>query len=80
VKIALFACTTKTKANQAGEKVADKNIYANPFDPLTCPHLALAIWLWYDGSNLEFSKKPSLRGMRLKTMLLPINTAPKSLN
>jgi hypothetical protein len=36
--------------------VADKNIYANPFDPLTCPHLALAIWLWYDLSNLEFSE------------------------
>jgi hypothetical protein len=46
----------KTKADQAGEKVADKNIYANPFDPLTCPHLALAIWLWYDSSNLEFSE------------------------
>jgi hypothetical protein len=46
----------KTKADQAGEKVADKNIYANPLDPLTCPHLALAIWLWYDGSNPELSK------------------------
>lgn len=33
----------KTKADQAGEKIMDKHVYANPFNPLACPILALGI-------------------------------------
>ena len=31
----------KTKADQEGQKVKDKHIYANPFDPLVCSFLSL---------------------------------------
>jgi hypothetical protein len=34
----------KSKADQSGEKVSPKNIYANPFDPGVCTFLGLAIW------------------------------------
>ena len=33
----------KTKSDQAGEKVRDKYVYANPFIPLCCPILALGV-------------------------------------
>ena len=42
----------KTKADQAGEKVMDKHIYANPFNPLVCPILALGVWFTLEGERL----------------------------
>lgn len=41
----IVCCYDKTKADQAGEKVHDKHMYANPYDPLVCCHLALGVWL-----------------------------------
>lgn len=35
----------KSKADQSGEKVSPKNVYANPFDPTISPFLGLGIWL-----------------------------------
>ena len=35
----------KTKADQDGEKIRDKHIYANPLKQLACPFLATSIWL-----------------------------------
>ena len=34
----------KTKADQDGEKICNKHIYANPLNPLVCPFLAICIW------------------------------------
>lgn len=35
----------KSKADQSGEKVSPKNVYANPFDPTISLFLGLGIWL-----------------------------------
>jgi len=35
----------KTKVDQDGKKIRDKHVYTNPFNPLTCPVLALGVWL-----------------------------------
>lgn len=38
-------CTyDNSKADQAGEKVSPKNIYANPLDPFLCTFTALGVW------------------------------------
>ena len=42
----------KTKADQSGEKVKDKHIYANPFNPLVCPVLSLGIWFALESKRL----------------------------
>ena len=42
----------KTKADQEGEKIKDKHIYANPLNPLVCPFLALGIWFSLDAKRL----------------------------
>ena len=42
----------KTKADQSGEKVKDKHIYANPFNPLVCPVLSLGIWFALESKHL----------------------------
>jgi hypothetical protein len=33
-----------SKADKKGERVSPKNIYANPFNPMVCPHLSLGCW------------------------------------
>ena len=43
----------KTKSDQAGEKVHDKHLYANPFNPLVCPFLALGIWISLEVDRLS---------------------------
>ena len=43
----------KTKEDQDGEKIKDKHIYANPFNPLVCPLIALGIWFTLDASRLS---------------------------
>ena len=42
----------KTKANQDGEKIQDKHIYANPLNPLVCPFLAIGIWFALEAKRL----------------------------
>ena len=42
----------KTKADQDGEKIRDKHIYANPLTPLVCPVLALGIWFTLEAKRL----------------------------
>ena len=42
----------KTKADQDGEKIRDKHIYANPLNPLVCPFLALGIWFSLEAKRL----------------------------
>jgi hypothetical protein len=51
----------KSKTDQAGERVSDKNIYANPLDPIVCPHLALGIWLYLESSSFEETENLFLR-------------------
>ena len=46
----------KSKADQMGKKVHDKNLYANPFDPVVCCHLALAVWISIEVSRFETSE------------------------
>jgi hypothetical protein len=33
-----------SKADKKGERVSPKNIYANPFNPMVCPHLSFGCW------------------------------------
>jgi len=42
----------KTKADQDGEKIRDKYVYANLFNPLVCTFLALGIWLTLESKIL----------------------------
>jgi hypothetical protein len=42
-----------SKTDQAGERVSDKNIYANPLTPTVCFHLALGIWFYLESSSFE---------------------------
>jgi hypothetical protein len=50
----------KSKTDQAGEPVSDKNIYANPLDPAVCPHLALGLWFYLESSSFEEAENPFL--------------------
>ena len=34
----------KKKSDQAGKTFRDKHVYANPFNPIFCPILALGVW------------------------------------
>ena len=43
----------KTKADQDGQKIKDKHIYANPYNPLVCPFLALGVWFSLDAKRLS---------------------------
>jgi hypothetical protein len=43
----------KTKADQEGQKVKDKHIYANPFDPLVCSFLSLGVWFCLEPKRLS---------------------------
>jgi hypothetical protein len=56
-----------SKTDQAGERVSDKNIYANPLDPIVCPHLALGIWFYLEASSFEESENLFLRNERKDT-------------
>ena len=71
----------KTKSDQAGEKVHDKHLYANPFDPLVCPFLALGIWISLEvdrlisvtslfGTEVTLGEAPSKRYTRKLVKLL----------
>ena len=42
----------KTKTDQDGEKIRDKHVYVNPFNPLVCPVLALGVWLMLESKRL----------------------------
>ena len=42
----------KTKADQDGEKIRDKHVYANTLNPLVCPILALGIWFALEANRL----------------------------
>ena len=43
----------KTKSYQNGDKVTDKNLYANPFIPKANVFIALCIWLCLESSIFE---------------------------
>ena len=45
-----------SKSDQTGEKVNDKNVYANPLDPVVCSHLALAVWFALEDCHFENSE------------------------
>jgi hypothetical protein len=45
----------KNKADQAGEKIEGKHIAANPFNPMICPVLALAIHVFSDGNRVRYN-------------------------
>jgi hypothetical protein len=45
-----------SKADQSGEKVSPKNIYANPFTPQICNFTALGIWLSLNVASLGKSE------------------------
>ena len=74
----------KTKSDQAGEKDRDKHVYANLFNPLSCPILSLGVWFslyltWlgknaslFGSSNTE-EEAPSNRYVSLLTLLLKAN-------
>ena len=47
----------KTKADQDGERIKDKHMYANPYNPLVCPFLALGIWFALDAKRLSGTTK-----------------------
>ena len=73
-----------TKSDKAGEKVRDKHVYANPFNPLCCPILALGVWFsleltrlgtntsLFGCSNME-EEAPSNRYTSLLRLLLKAN-------
>ena len=46
-----------SKADQTGEKVTDKHIYANPLEPLVCPFLALAVYFSLESLHLSRTEK-----------------------
>ena len=41
------------KADTAGEKVTEKHLYANPFDPLVSVFLAMGVWCAVEASRFE---------------------------
>jgi hypothetical protein len=43
----------KSKADQTGEKVSDKHVYDNPFDPLVSVFLALGVWFCLESAHFE---------------------------
>ena len=49
----IFKCYDRTKAEQVGEKVHDKNVCANLLDPVLCSHLALAAWSALENARFE---------------------------
>ena len=46
----------KSKADQTGEKVSDKHVYDNPFDPLVSVFLALGVWFSLESARFERSE------------------------
>ena len=74
----------KTKSDQAGKNVRDKHVYANPFNPLCCPILALGVWFSLEstrlgtntslfGSSNTEEEAPSNRYTSLLTLLMNAN-------
>ena len=61
----------RTKSDQTGEKVNDKNIYGNPFNPLVCPFLALGVWFCLEANRL--SQTTNLFGSENAGDLAPCN-------
>ena len=43
----------KTKCDQTGQKVTDKNLYSNPYNPNADLYLALGIWFFFQRSNFK---------------------------
>jgi len=43
----------KSKADQSGEKLHEKHLYDNPFDPLVSVFLALGVWFSLEASRFE---------------------------
>ena len=46
----------KSKADQTGEKVSDKHVYDNPFDPLVSVFLALGVWFSLESTCFEHTE------------------------
>jgi hypothetical protein len=46
----------KSKADQTGEKVSDKHVYDNPFDPLVSVFLALGVWFSLESARFEHTE------------------------
>jgi len=46
-------CYNKTKADQNGKKIRDRYVYANSFNPLVCPVLALGVWVTLESKRLR---------------------------
>jgi hypothetical protein len=45
-----------SKADQTGEKVSDKHVYDNPFDPLVSVFLALGVWFCLESARFEHTE------------------------
>ena len=74
----------KKNSDQAGKNVRDKHVYANPFNPLCCPILALGVWFSLEstcfgtntslfGSSNTEEEAPSKRYTSLLKLLLKTN-------
>jgi hypothetical protein len=46
----------KSKADQTGEKVSNKPVYDNPFDPLVLIFLALGVWFSLESARFEHTE------------------------
>jgi hypothetical protein len=46
----------KSKSDQSGEKVSDKHVYDNPFDPLVSVFLALGVWFSLESARFEHTE------------------------
>jgi len=68
----------KTKADQDGENIRDKHVYANPFKPLVCPILALGVWLTLETNIL--GSTTSLFGVENVGADVPTNKYTSSLS
>lgn len=51
---------SKHKADQAGERITPKHIYANPYKPATCPFLALALHVFSTAFRADGEDKDKL--------------------
>jgi hypothetical protein len=57
---ALVIDLSRHKADQTGEKITPKHIFANPFEPHTCPILATALYLFSYSFRVDEDDKTKL--------------------
>ena len=52
----IIVCHDESKADQTGEKVSNKHVCDNPFDPLVSCFLALGVWLSLESAHFEHTE------------------------